>query len=329
MDTSQSRRSEYVARINRVMDYIESHLTEELSLEVLAKVACFSSFHFHRVFAAMTGETLNQFVRRLRVEKAAAQLLTNPGKSVTEVALDCGFSGSSVFARVFKESFGMSALEWQRASEQERTVVLADRKIGQAFRKPWQAADFSIRHVGSVLASSTTWRIDMTKKPDRKLEANVTITEFPSRNVIYARHVGPYAGQPQVFQSLFGRLYAFAGPRGLLGPGAETLCVYHDSPEVCDEEKLRVDACLTVPPGTPVEGEIGTTVIPGGKFAVGHFELDQDEYSLAWGAMAAGWLPESGYQFDDRLAFELYRNNPDEHPEKKCVVDICIPVRPM
>ena len=120
MDANQTRRSEYVARINRVMDYIESHLAEELSLDVLAKIACFSSFHFHRIFAAMTGETLNHFVRRLRIEKAASQLLANPGKSVTEVALDCGFSGSSVFARVFKESFGMSALEWQRASPEER-----------------------------------------------------------------------------------------------------------------------------------------------------------------------------------------------------------------
>ena len=45
--------------------------------------------------------------------------------------------------------------------------------------------------------------------------------------------------------------------------------------------------------------------------------------------MAGGWLPESGYELDDRLAFELSRNNPEEHPQKKCVVDICIPVKPM
>ncbi len=329
MDPSQTRRREYVARINRVMDYIENHLTEELSLEVLARVACFSSFHFHRIFSGMTGETLSDFVRRLRVEKAAGQLLANPGKSVTEVALDCGFSGSSVFARVFKECFGMSALEWQGASEEKRSAALADRKICQTFRNPWQAEDCSIRHVGPVTSGSPTWRIEMKKDSNRKLEANVTITEFPPRNVIYARHVGPYAGQPEVFEKLFGRLYGFAGPRGLLGPDAEILCVYHDSPSVCDEDKLRVDACLTVPPGTPVEGEIGTMVVSGGKFAVGHFELGTDEYSLAWQSMAGGWLPESGYQFDDRLAFELYRNNPEEHPEKKCVVDICIPIRPM
>lgn len=329
MDTSRTRRSEYVARINRVMDYIESHLSEELSLEVLAKVACFSSFHFHRIFAAITGETLNSYVRRLRVEKAASLLLANPTRSVTEVALDCGFSGSSVFARVFKDAFGMSALEWLRAGPEARAVARADRKIGQSFRKPWQAERFTLRQVGPVTSESSTWRIEMKKNPDRKLEANVTVIDLAPRTVIYARHVGSYAGMAEVFAGLFGRLYGFAGPRGLLGPQAETLCVYHDDPTVCEEEKLRVDACLTVPPGTPVEGEIGTTTLPGGKFAVARFELDNDEYSLAWEAMSGGWLPESGYQFDDRPSFEIYRNNPEEHPQKKCVVDICIPVKPM
>jgi AraC family transcriptional regulator len=74
-------REEYVARINRVIDYIESHLDERLSLERLAKVANFSPFHFHRIFGAMVGQTLNQFIARLRAEKAAMQLVSNPKKT--------------------------------------------------------------------------------------------------------------------------------------------------------------------------------------------------------------------------------------------------------
>jgi len=329
MNEPTSRRHEYMARINRVIDYIEAHLAEELSLEVLAKVACFSSFHFHRIFSAMTGETLNAFVRRLRVEKAASLLLANPSRSITEVALDAGFSSPSVFARVFKESFGMSALEWLRQSPEERSRTQKDRKIGQAFSNPWKAENFVIQHLQRMTEGSNTARITMNPSSDRKLTASVTVTEFEPRHVIYVRHVGAYAGLAQVFEGLFGRLYAFAGPRGLLGPNAETMCVYHDDPSVCDEEKLRVDACLTVPPDTVVSGEIGKMVVPGGKYAVGRFELGMDEYSLAWAAMSGGWLPESGYQFDDRVTFEIYRNNPEEHPEGKCVVDICIPVKPL
>ena len=321
-------RAEYVARINRVLDYIEEHLAEELSLEVLAKTACFSTYHFHRVFAAMTGETLNRMIRRLRVEKAAGQLLLNPGKSVTEIALDCGFSGSAAFARTFKEFFGMTAGEWQRLSDEARKQCMSDRKIGKVFRNMGKAENVSVCHCGFVTQGSPTWRIEMKKDEKRTLTADVTVQELAPMHVIYVRHVGPYAGDGEVFEKLFGKLYAFAGARGLMGPSSQTLCIYHDDPNITDEAKLRTDACLTVPEGTPVEGDVGSMVIPGGTFGIAHFELAMDEYPLAWEAVIAGWLPESGYEFDDRLSFERY-GNPDACAEGMCSVDICIPIKPV
>ena len=95
----RQRRAEYIARVDRVIDYVERHLDEELSLDKLASVACFSRFHFHRIFGAVMGETLHQFIGRLRVERAALQLVSNPSKSITEIAFDCGFSGPAPFAR--------------------------------------------------------------------------------------------------------------------------------------------------------------------------------------------------------------------------------------
>jgi len=94
-------REEYIVRINRVIDYIDMNITKKLSLAELAAVDCFSLYHFHRIFSAMVGETLYSFIKRLRLEKAAALLLQNPRKSVTEIALECGFSSSSAFARSF------------------------------------------------------------------------------------------------------------------------------------------------------------------------------------------------------------------------------------
>ena len=75
-------RLEYEKRVNRVIDHIRDHLADELSLESLAAIAAFSPFHFHRIFRAMTGETLAAFVQRLRLERAAVTLihrfLSNP-----------------------------------------------------------------------------------------------------------------------------------------------------------------------------------------------------------------------------------------------------------
>ena len=106
-------REEYTARVNRVIDYIEANISKDLSLIELAEVAHFSPFHFHRIFRAIVGETLNDFIQRIRVEKAATKLVLNPKKSVTEIAFECGFSGSSAFARSFHETYGMSASDWR------------------------------------------------------------------------------------------------------------------------------------------------------------------------------------------------------------------------
>jgi len=74
--------------------------------------------------------------------------------------------------------------------------------------------------------------------------------------------------------------------RGLIrGPNTQVLTVYHDDPEVTPEDKLRVDACITVPKDAPVDGEIGKMTVPGGKFAIAHFEISGDEYGEAWNAL--------------------------------------------
>lgn len=91
----------------------------------------------------------------------------------------------------------------------------------------------------------------------------------------------------------------------------------------------RVDVCITVPEDVSVDGEIGKTTVPGGRYAVGHFELLPTEYEDAWTAIMGGWLPESGYQCDDRPCFESYLNDPKQHPEGKCIVDIHVPVKPL
>src|ERR1700704_4132420 len=104
--SSEYTRREYAARMNRVVDHIQTHLADPLDLEQLAAVACFSPFHFHRLFRAWMGETLQAFVHRLRLERAAQLLLFDQAKSVSDIAQECGFSSASAFARAFKAAFG-------------------------------------------------------------------------------------------------------------------------------------------------------------------------------------------------------------------------------
>src|ERR1700733_11647090 len=102
--------NDYKERILRVLTHIQEHLDEALELEDLARVGCFSSFHFHRIFAAMTGETIADHVRRLRLERAAMELRSGAKQGI-QVALD---SGHEAFTRAFKAAYGSSPSEFRR-----------------------------------------------------------------------------------------------------------------------------------------------------------------------------------------------------------------------
>ncbi len=319
---SDMLRQEYAGRIYRVMDYIENNIDSDLSLETLARVANFSMYHFHRIFASIAGETLNRFIQRVRVERAATMLVNSPAVSVTEAAYACGFSGSSAFARSFKEYFGMSATEWRNLPDEEKSNF---RKMESNIRKPESNTGKDINDsAGYIMVNQSN------NRRNRMFEQmDVTVKDFPEMNVAYVRHIGPYQGDEALFSSLFNKLCTWAGPRGLLNEQAQMLAVYHDNPDITEGDKLRLSICVTVPENTKTGGDVGMMKIPGGKYAAASFELKGEEYQAAWDAFFSEWLPESGYQPVEGPCFELYKNDPSTHPEGKCIVDICVPVKPL
>lgn len=322
---SEASRREYLARIHRVMDHIEAHLGEPMTLEALAGVACFSPFHFHRIFSANAGESLSRFILRLRLERAANQLLAQRDKSVTAVALDCGFGSSAAFARAFRTAFGASASEWR---EHDGKIRQANGKARED--RDRRGGDHDGRTPAMTAGGPSDRSSEMPPSPNVlpvKEAESVRIEMLDRTTVAYVRHVGPYAGDEALFGRLFGRLCQWAGPRGLLGPSAKFLTIYHDNPEITDEDRLRISVSITVPEGTRPEGEVGVMTIEPGKYVVARFTLDASEFGAAWNWLMAAWFPSSGYQPDDRYCFELALNDPHQHPEHKHVVEIWEPVR--
>ncbi|MEM6930446.1 MAG: AraC family transcriptional regulator, partial [Myxococcota bacterium] len=297
-------RSDYIARVQRVQDYVERHLAEPLTLPRLAGVAHFSPFHFHRIFAALVGETPSAYVRRIRLEKAASMLQHNEDLGITEVALDCGWQETSSFSRAFRRHFGVPATEWRKKCQ-------ANRNDGQV--------------VGA--SDAVSWRGKegaMTTQPLTPTSAEVE--DRAAFTVAYVRHTGPYAGDASLFEGLFGKLMGWLGARGLMGPQTRTFTIYHDNPEVTDEEHRRISVCATVPADTPVGGEIGRLEFPAGACLVARFALKPTQYGDAWQWVYGQWLPESAYEPDDRFAYEEYLSMPEADGTHH--VAVVVPVRP-
>lgn len=315
MNIQEKSRSEYYARINRVMDYIDRHLEQTLELKDIAGIANFSPFHFHRIFTYLIGETPIDYIQRLRVERAAMKLQQEPLLPITEVAYSCGFGSISLFSRTFKKYFGVTPTQFGQA---ERPVFAYQGRLfsknGQMLRKNLKSEPNEDSELCSVELKNIYF-----------MNANVEIKEMPEMKAVYCRHIGPF----HLIGQAYGKLMQWAVPRGLYTPNVSLAAtVTHDDPTVTDLDKVRQSACLIVTEDVQVEGEIGKMTIPGGKYAVGHFELEVTDFEQAWNTMCH-WFTESGYQQADGCPYELYHNDFTTHPEKKHIVDICIPIKPL
>ena len=315
-----SRNADYVSRINKVLDYIDQHLAESLKLDDLADVANFSKFHFHRIFNAFIGETVYDYIQRLRIENTAARLLTNSNNSITEIAYDAGFSSVSVYSRSFKKVMNCTPTEYRDNNpnpynkNSNNCTQDSNISIDKAEQMPY---------FRSTVSLSIIRRAEMFEKQDVKME----VKQLPATTVAYVRYIGPYAGDSKLFEGLYQKLFAWAGPRQLINfPETKCLCVYHDDPSVTEPAKLRTSVCISVPEDTKVDGDIGLMTLQGGSYAVSRFEIDKTQFGDAWNS-ACGAIAAAGLEFDDGLSFELYLNDHITHPEKKFIVDICVPVR--
>lgn len=106
-------KTDYLAQIQATIDYIETHLAEELSLSRLAELALFSEFHYHRVFLVMTGDTVMEYVRKRRLAKAAYQV-AHTDERLLDIALAHGFQNHETFTRAFKRMFGATPAEYRK-----------------------------------------------------------------------------------------------------------------------------------------------------------------------------------------------------------------------
>ena len=219
----------------------------------------------------------------------------------------------------------MSATEWRNGGYaafegRHRHDDVRDREIGLV------GAEYGVRSLERDPGTGLpTWTIGAGSLGS----ARVTVEHQPDLRGAYVRHTGRYQGLGSVFRDLFTRLMAWAVPRDLVTSNAWLLAVYHDNPSITDDDRLRVSVALSIPGDVRTGGEIGEMTLPGGRIAVGRFQLGEQDYGEAWHAVSAGWLPDSGYEPDDRLPFERYPIDGQPTADGRVATDVCIPVRPL
>ena len=110
---TESDREGLVARFRRVLNYVDAHLEDDLSVERLSGVAAYSKHHFHRQFSALFGVGVHELVQLVRFKRAAYDLAFRE-RAVIDVALDARYESPEAFARAFKKTTGQTST-WGRS----------------------------------------------------------------------------------------------------------------------------------------------------------------------------------------------------------------------
>jgi AraC family transcriptional regulator len=306
--TKESSLREYKARVNKIMDFINSNLSEKITLEQLAEVSHFSIFHMHRIFKSLVGEAPNEFIKRLRLERAASFLKYNPEYSIMEIAMRCGFNSPAAFARAFKQQFGICSTEFRQNYFKES--------------KNSKTVDKS----GKMKLSSSIYVEFIKSKNFEGLKMKYEITKMPPIRVAYLAHLEGYT---DAIGGLFEKLCRWAGPRGYFNNETKVIGIGFDNPNVTPIEKCRYYACISVPESVQPEKEFGVLTLEGGNYVVADFVGKNEQINVAYESVVGKILPEIGYQPDDKPSFEIYLNNPNEDKDRLFKMKICVPVKPL
>lgn len=294
-------RSFYATAVQRCIDLIVDHLDDAIDLERLANEACLSSFHFHRVFLGMVGETPMQFVRRIRLERAAWRL-AHTQQYVTRIAFDAGYEAHETFTRAFRSHYDTSPSGFR---ERRHPRIELAAPCGVHFRPDGRSRPF-------------------TQKRTEGETMDVTIRDLPQMRLATVHHRGPYNQIPLAFERL-GQILGGAAETLARG-GAAMVALYHDDPESVPADQLRSDAAVTVPAGFVLPSGLTEQTIPMGTYAcavhVGPYELLGD----AWSRLMGEWLPASGRRVGDGPSYERYLNDPRSTPREELQTELCVPL---
>lgn len=299
-------RNHHFERVDRVIDYIGSHPDARLSLARLARLACFSPYHFHRIFQAITGETLNGHVRRVRLERAALLLRSSPRKRITDVALQVGFAGVAEFSRAFKNHFGLNATAW------DRLAPLENSKIGKA---PGTLPNYTREELQQ-------W----------KTAANIRVRVHTQQPLAYAyiRTYNPYGNTR--LMDVYHSLMAWLRQRGTSPAGVTIIGMSMDDPTITPAEKCRYDLGAAFPPAqAPARREctahsLSLRDLESGPLASIHCVGDIGQVARAWHYLYKVWLPASRYEPAHQPAMEMFVKLPEEIGWTTFDLLACLPV---
>jgi AraC family transcriptional regulator len=287
--------SAYHHRFRKVLEYIDAHLDEELSLEVLSALSAFSKYHFHRQFSELFGLGVHKYVQLVRLRRASRQLAFRSELRVIDIALESGYESPEAFARAFKKAVGQTPSEFREHPEwvpwHDTYQPLA------ALRSRHMSRNYSI--------------------------ADVEIVNFETTRVAVLEH----RGDPKLLLASVRKFIDWRKQNRLPPKLSATFNLIYDDPHTTPPEQFRVDLCAATSRAVdPNDTGVVERAIPGGRCARLRYVGSDDGMGEALAFLYAQWLPQSGEEARDFPLFLQRVRFAPEVPEHESEIDFYLPL---
>jgi len=304
---------EYKESILNALHYINRNLTDELSLEVLAQVANYSTLHFRKIFTEIMFESPKQYIIRLRVEKAAHYLRVFKDMPISEIAQLSGFSSPSIFSRAFKDYFNVTAEELREMSCDDMYKISKsfDKKI-----KPLKPQD------------TQYWidRICSSKERINELSFDPPpIISFmkPIQVACIQTNISNWENIVQAFKNIT----KWAIPRDLILSDTKYVGIWLDMPFYTSPDNCRYLAGIEIKNDCKPNKGVDIITIPEHRYAkfsmAGNMESTLDHIL----ALNNRYLDAMGYKMNELICYEMLDQSPANKPYESINKTILLPVQ--
>ncbi len=287
------RHADYVKRVNAVVNHVAADPNQPYSVADLAQIANFSTFHFHRIFQSIAGESVADMVARLRLEAAAATLLYQPALTITRVAMDHGYSSAANFSKAFSNHFGCSPSRYRQTNSR-----VENSKNGKA--------------VADMLGHNSAQH------------NRVEIVHQPSVELAYLRTRGSY--EQENIARLHNEVTRWVEAQGCATEPSLSLGITWSDSHIAAEEHWRYDACRSVVAGTQGTGMVNVQSLPPlwtAQLLVVLEAGESHDLRQHWQYLLGVWLPQTAYELAACPSFEIYAQATDA---AQFAVRLCLPL---
>ena len=284
------------SKLRKVLEYIDSHLDDDLSVDRLSNVAAFSKYHFHRQFSELFGISVYKYVQLNRLKRASYQLAFRNPMQIVDISLASGYENHESFSRAFKKSIGQTPSEFREHPQWN----------------PWH----------STYQPLSDLRIEHMKAENQP--ANVKLITFKDTKVAALEH----RGDPNLIGNSVRKFIEWRKQNSLTPQVSDTFNILYDNPSSTSPENYCFDICASTERDV-ADNAFGVVekTIPGGRCAVLRHIGDDANLGESITYLYSDWLPLSGEEPRDFPLFLQRVSFFPDVPEHEAITDVFLPLK--